>query len=627
MKKSLKILTVVLSVVFMFGALATGCQQEKGEETNKEAKLTEKDVEATKETEKEKQEILEVNMWCYSEGQYKGNVKENIVKDAIAEITGVRIVNTVYSGGDIDDEQRFNLLYQSNDLPDILRRNLSQKEPVIRAVMEEKDLAWRFTDEDLKQYCPDAYALTPELAWEVNRRPDGKHYYILDGLFDAGAEVAERYSDYAKMKINFLWNDRNWVFIRDDILKELVPGAKSYKELEDINEQRTLTWEDIHVPKFDTFDGLIDFCREVKAKYGEDIIPFSGENDRLMFDLTRCICNFPIYAAFDPMIFEVSTAPHDRKDQWEAYLKKLNGMFNEGLIDPEYALQKQDAFLEKIATGQYAVVYTQTMDRLYDGNKALIQAGEDYRYVPVPLRYEDGDFINIGGLVTAETARAQLGWVLNKKTLNEEEMKKVLGYLNYFASDDGLKMVVWGPEDSGLWTEKNGKREWVSQEFADVVAGKKSIGISKDFDYYGLHAVEDIKYLQDEFWRIGFLGEQPYHPTVEKKVEVEQAFREACAAEFTKGYWDFSFFGWNGTHETNKVFWSQIQGFRDTFAQTVMAQNDNEFDKYLENFYDVYYNKAEFDNYKEKQTSDYYEFLRKYPHKFPPGAKTEKLNQ
>lgn len=635
MKGNLKKGLALLIAVFMvFAAVACGNNNSQEQPSQTTAAQTE----AAKPTEAANDEVLEITvMSCMNngEGWYKGGVKEDIVADALAKKTGVRVKQMLTVSSSMKSVEKFNLLYATNEVPEVWTgwigtgdRNLYD----VAEKMMKDDMLWTWTYDELKALAPDAMSMVSPISYDLAKgtlNTGDKVGVLLNRAHGWSPQLAEKYPDFFKAN-NFPFAGGNMLRFRDDILKAIIPGAKTAAELEELYKKNgKLTWDDVHVPELGTYEGFKNFLYKVKEKYGkEGIIPY-GPDQHIMNFGSRVFLQGWHFAEFNPVKMEMMVSAVDKKDEWIGIAKDFNKMFNEGIFDRNYALNTNQQYDEKVGQGKYAVAKDGGVD---GSNQVLAGANLPFRYVKVPVSYSTA-FGNFDGYQQQEPARCGYGFIFNKKKLNDEQIKKVLGYFNYHATKEGSELITWGPAEAGLWEEKDGKRVWKDPAFVDVITGKKPVGEMKDFAYYGLQPGGEAakgpgnKYIHEYY----FMPHIAHKPFTGDSVPVQGAFsldmeQNKAFASFNKGYYDELFASWNGTQPMNKVMWDQFNTAKEEINKAICAK-PAEFDARMEAFYAFYKDTMKVDEYYQ-QMKGYIDVVKKYKDmlRFHPNADLSKLN-
>lgn len=127
------------------------------------------------------------------------------------------------------------------------------------------------------------------------------------------------------------------------------------------------------------------------------------------------------------------------KDISKTYFKKLNEMYNKGVVDNEAVTQNKDQYLQKIASGRVLGMYDQGWHFQSAESTLLKEQKYERTYAPLALTYDgikpyyrDRNVINLGN-----------GFAITKKA---KEPERILYALNLLMTDEWQKVLNWGIE-------------------------------------------------------------------------------------------------------------------------------------------------------------------------------------
>lgn len=390
--------------------------------------------------------------------------KDNIVEKWLTEKTGVQVDN-IYGNDGGQWDVKLTKLVAGDNLPDIINCGGGQG-PAHFAKLDELGEVWHLTPEILQEYAPDLWEQIPQEQWDkmtVNGNILGVPYsYPLAAVtggyvnFDYSEEDLEYMSQYLMNRTNDLGAYSVWV--RDDILKMIYPDAKSFDELVAIMEERQepIGEELLDIPIYTT-EEYVDFMYKVRDlnikendktvyAYGYD----GGDNWGGLAMLGPNMCGYPAnnYISVWNSATNSVEVPmvHDIIKEAASIQNK---MVRDSVIDPESLAHTAEMYKQKVLNGQYALVSVDLMG--IDVNQELENAGATFRYRPfttqVPAKpgYEAKDEVS-----SISSWGASLALL---KSLSEDEMHKVLGWINTQFTDEYLEIKAWGPEEAGLYVE------------------------------------------------------------------------------------------------------------------------------------------------------------------------------
>ncbi len=335
-----------------------------------------------------------------------GDAFDNPVAQAITEKTGIKIEVQQPTG---NPEEKLNLMLASGDLPDIVlmdrRSDIVNKYIAAGALVPLNDL--------IDQYGADIQEMYGDIL-NKSRYEDGKNYY-LNNWYGLDPDP-----------------DRAFC-IRMDVLKELGYGEKAEKgeaftqdEFRDILSRFKETYKDADgqsaIPLTSNADYMPSVLSTFKAMYG--MKNYYEKDGKLYFDVR------------DPDYLEM--------------VKYMNGLYRDGLLDKEWAVNKEQIFTQKAGSGRVAA----TVGLSSDGNRLLKEDnGEDtdkqFYMFKVVADGVDPD-------KTTFSPRSSLGWDAIGITVKNEHPVETIKFMNFLASEEGQYLLMWGIEGKD-WDMEDGK--------------------------------------------------------------------------------------------------------------------------------------------------------------------------
>jgi putative aldouronate transport system substrate-binding protein len=150
---------------------------------------------------------------------------------------------------------------------------------------------------------------------------------------------------------------------------------------------------------------------------------------------------------------------HHTEEEKE-YFRWLNRMYNEGILDPNFATQTDDDYIAKLANGQ-VVAITDAEWHYNQANQALIASGKidsTYCGLPVTLRADQKcPMLLYQGL--------QVGWGAAITTSCKDPVRAVK-FLDFLCSDEGQILYNWGIEGVNYFLDENGMPYRTAEEIA-----------------------------------------------------------------------------------------------------------------------------------------------------------------
>ncbi len=159
------------------------------------------------------------------------------------------------------------------------------------------------------------------------------------------------------------------------------------------------------------------------------------------------------------------------------YFKWLNRMYNEGILDPEFATQTHDDYIAKISSGR-VLALTDTDWDYADGEKILKQDGKlDKTYAGLPVTMDEGTkapCLMYQGLPTGQGVGI---------TTACKDPVAAIKYLDYICSDEGQVLVNWGIEGTNYFLNDDGTRYRTPEE-ADEANNNKDYAKTTGVNYH-----------------------------------------------------------------------------------------------------------------------------------------------
>lgn len=200
----------------------------------------------------------------------------------------------------------------------------------------------------------------------------------------------------------------------------------------------------------------------------------------------------------DPETYEAQL--HYKRPVEKEYFRWLNGMYNQGLLDKDTFVQKDDQYKAKVASGRVLGLISQEWE-YSDGENALKAAGKDeytYAHFPVTLseEYKDHSFMQTGidGYGLAITTAAK-------------DPVRIIKWLDWMSSDEGQILRSWGVEGKHYTVNADGKRE-VPAEIQDRKANDaanfaKETGVGQ-YLIFGARYGDGVKDSTDNYYTTSF---------------------------------------------------------------------------------------------------------------------------
>lgn len=204
-------------------------------------------------------------------------------------------------------------------------------------------------------------------------------------------------------------------------------------------------------------------------------------------------------------------------DEEKEYFKWLCRMYNEGILDPNFATQTDDDYIAKVASGR-VVAITDAEWHYSQCEATLVADGKvDQTYVGLPVTLRE-DQVEKALLYQGTT----VGWGIGI-TKSCEDPVRAIKFLDYLCSDEGQILYHWGIEGENYFLDDNGQPYRTDEEVAKAQSDPdyaKNTGID---NYTGFPIYGTGSYSEDGF---------PYTPTTKESViaNYNTVEKEGCEA-------------------------------------------------------------------------------------------------
>lgn len=204
-------------------------------------------------------------------------------------------------------------------------------------------------------------------------------------------------------------------------------------------------------------------------------------------------------------------------DEEKEYFKWLCRMYNEGILDPNFATQTDDDYIAKVASGR-VVAITDAEWHYSQCEATLVADGKvDQTYVGLPVTLRE-DQVEKALLYQGTT----VGWGIGI-TKSCEDPVRAIKFLDYLCSAEGQILYHWGIEGENYFLDDDGQPYRTDEEVAKAQSDPdyaKNTGID---NYTGFPIYGTGSYSEDGF---------PYTPTTKESViaNYNTAEKEGCEA-------------------------------------------------------------------------------------------------
>lgn len=415
MKKK-RALSLVTATTLSLSLIVGGCSS-----GNNSAAGTENDAKANADGDSSG-ELKTFSYFVFNPGD---NVPEHTkIGDIIEKKTGVQIKYELLVG---EKEQKVGVMIAGSDYPDIIYTDQTVKFEDANALIPLEDLIDKYAPNIKKIYGP---------YWERLKASDG-HIYALPPTAPTGNPIKSISAAF---------------WIQKEVLK------------------------DAGYPKITTFDQYVDVLKAYYEKNpqinGADTIPFEILTyDNRNFTLTTAM-QFLAGGPNDSRALvnpdtDTLTLYQTDPDITKRYYKKLNEMYQEGLVDKEAFVMNYEQYLAKLSSGRVLGMFDQKW-QFQTVLETLKQQGMANRqFVPLQLTFDDSikaDYMDVPSL------NYNMGWSIS---VNCKDPEAVMKYADYMASDEGQILRGYGVKDEDYKVSAEG-RFYRTQEQRDYFSDTKN---------------------------------------------------------------------------------------------------------------------------------------------------------
>lgn len=337
--------------------------------------------------------------------------EDNRLKNIIAEKIGAKVNESWLTGQ--SPKERIGVMIAGGEYPDMIDGGEATQALV--------DAGALIPLEDKIDKYPNIKNFLTPAQWEALRKEDGHIYYIQQFGNVKNEDTTTDFNDEA------FW-----------IQKEVLAWA--------------------NYPKITTLDEYFDLIEKYKAANptidGQPTIGFEILSDDWRY---FCLENPPQFVAGYPndgrAIINKDTLTatnYNTIPEAKEYFKKINEMYNKGIVDPETFTAKYDQYIAKLSSGAVLGMVDQGW-QFNDAVTALRSRNMDNRtWVPLPLTLNKNIKPNYK-MNPAFNASSGLGITVSCK-----DVDGALKVINDLLSEDVLKLRYWGEKDKDYLVDDKG---------------------------------------------------------------------------------------------------------------------------------------------------------------------------
>ena len=331
-------------------------------------------------------DMLELTVWNTQGSDYVADstYETTVVEQWLMDKTKVH-VEDVYGNDGGQWDQKLTKLIAGDNMPHVVYCGTGQGAAHFNK-LDQAESIWRLTPEMIQKYAPDVWKEVPEEYWEkmtINGNILGIPFGMgpKDMEWEGMTEEDKNYlvaSNSAPMA-DVLFTSNICLYIRDDILKDFYPEAKTYDELKALLEERgePIGDELLDVPIYTTED-YVDFLYKIQEKgYTEDgrsVFAYGQQGADSWASL--CWLGAEMFGYKGHYYTSTWNRKTERMeipiahDMIKEVAKTQNKMIRDKVIDPESLVHTLAQFKEKIYSGVYAVAPVQLVGIVSEINES-----------------------------------------------------------------------------------------------------------------------------------------------------------------------------------------------------------------------------------------------------------------
>lgn len=504
---------------------------------------------------------------------------EDVVNPEIYRVTGVKFdeESSFDNNGELMDA-KISKIIASDEWPDVI---VNSERAILERLIEE-DMIYDLT-ELIPKYMPNLQKLLEQGGdnpFYKSERLDGKLYSF--PVYSATSYSTPDLDPNLMARVETPVDPAGFVYVRDDILKQIYPDASTQKEIEQkFVENGSFTEDEILDVSFKSREEFFDFLYKVK-----DLGVKEGNREVYPIYVAEGIDNWSLLSLLSGHLWGYNTKSigNNYFTYWDKESGQIEYMFKQPFFkdilqqwtklvqdkvaSPDSLVDSRATFEENLNNGMYAVLYGTSLPDQNVLNAAGKNFGYRKVYIDIPMNYDKYIFAK------TNTSGDKFSIVKSDK-IKEEDLPQILRFFDFMLSDAGLKLAWWGPRSAGLFTEENGVRKFVDKQLESEVV----YDAPKDLMY---------KYnINNSCWPGYPMGSSRYNPKLiydlkpqatmtEKYFSLGTVRKMEITTSSNGNLWEFPSVG----VESANTFWSARQSFETAMTKIFTATNDSEFEKY-----------------------------------------------
>ena len=317
--------------------------------------------------------------------------------EEIRRLTGVRIEIEGIPGSDFD--QVAQVLLATDDLPDVLGGGNSF------------NLARDFYDTGVILPISDYWDIMPDMARVFEGVPDARKYF-LDGKLYHTMTLRRYYPRYGQLPV-----------IRADILNELGLSAP------------------------DSFEELYEVLKAMKQAY-PNTFPYTQRGLGSLMAISYAL-SVPYGLDWDPDIDGGSWIYGTARDEFIGTLEFLNRLYEEELLDPDYAVIPGPEWQERLGGGRSFFFFDNASFSQNINEVVLRSEGVEDAFQVIPT-LENSDGRRRNRLYDPHWWTS--GHIISSSV---DQVERVMEFFNWFYTDQGVEVSNWGIEGVDWYREND----------------------------------------------------------------------------------------------------------------------------------------------------------------------------
>lgn len=276
-------------------------------------------------------------------------------------------------------------------------------------------------------------------------------------------------------------------------------------------------------------------------------------------------------------------------EEFKSFFNDMRQFVLDGVAPESCLLENSEMFTNRLNNGEYAITYAWNVPNA----ATLAEQGLSYRRVFFDIEKKDAKYVNIQTATGVHSGLSIFSWV------PEEQVKQILAWYDFMATEVGMNLACWGPETAGLWQyNENGERRFVDKDVEDCCV----YGVANGKDvYYNLLTANNRGTWPGVTTKLILSGgicspKYVYDIAHAEKIAsnwkdfyvsgLYDTFHQTAAAVMDPSIWNFS-----NPVPSVKGFWQvRMTGFEPLMTKCLATRTDAEFEAAWQNMLDFCHN-------------------------------------